>query len=196
MRKIEKYLVITAITSLALKLIFVPGSGLLTVLSFSALSIIYLALFFALLNNIEPKRIFRKETYKQLSAIRLFGSVGTGIALSFTTLGIMFKFQSWPGASFNLAFGVMGLWLSVLVGLMKYNKTKNPIYPIIFKRAALFGGIAMTLIILPADKWIALKYRNNPAFVEIYQKALADPDNKELWKKVEEEREKIRNYQK
>lgn len=193
MKKTEKIISIIAFIALGLKLIFIPGSGLLTVLSFSTLSLIYFYFGFALFNNIQLKKIFKKDSYIHISSLRILGAVGAGLSLSMIAIGIMFKFQSWPGASFNLGAGLLMLSIVIIVGLIKYSKTKDEYYINIFKRGAVFGGIGLILMLIPQTTWITIKYRNEPAFVDAYKKASADPDNKELWEKVEEEREKIYN---
>lgn len=193
MKKTETIIMILAIIALGLKLIFIEGSGLLTTITFLSLSLIYFYLGFALFNNIRLRKIFNRSSYKDVSSLRILGAVGAGFALSTTTIGILYKFQSWEGAELYLATGLVGLLIIVVVGGVKYSKNKDSYYSNIFKRVAVFGGIGLILILLPQTTWIAIKYRNEPAYVEAYKNAAADPDNKELWNKVEEELERMKN---
>lgn len=193
MNKTENIIAIIAIIALGLKLIFIEGSGLLTVITFMLLSIIYFYFGFALFNNIKLRKIFKKNSYNEVSSLRILGAVGSGAALSMTTLGIMYKFQSWEGAEIYLGTGLIGLLIIVVIGGLKYSKNKDNYYSNIFKRVAVFGSIGLILMLMPQTTWIAIKYRNEPAYVDAYKKAAADPENKELWDKVEEELERMKN---
>lgn len=110
-----------------------------------------------------------------------------------TTIGLMFKFQSWPGADFNLGAGLVGLLIVTIIGVIKYSKNKSKYYIRIFLRAAIFGGLGLILMLTPKTSWVELKYRNHPEYVDALMKAMADPDNKELWDNVETERQKKNN---
>jgi hypothetical protein len=125
--------------------------------------------------------------------MRIVGAVGTGFALSATTIGLLFKFQSWPGASFNMGAGLVGLLIVTIIGIIKYSKNKSEYYTRIFKRVAIFGGLGLVLMLTPKTSWVELKYRNHPEYVSALKKAMADPDNKELWDNVEAERLKMKN---
>ena len=165
----------------------------MTVLTLSILSIIYVFLGFALFNDIRLRNIFKKESYTSVSGLRILGAVGAGWALSATINGLMFKFQSWPGADSNLGVGLVGLLIVTIIGTIKYSKNKSEYYTRIFMRIAIFGGLGLILMLTPKTSWIELKYRNHPAYVDALKKAMADPDNIKLWDKVEAERQKMNN---
>lgn len=191
MKKAEIIIGTISIIALGLNLLLVPGSGILTVLSLSSLTMIYFYLSFALFNDIRLRKIFKKESYKGISTLRIVGAIGAGLALSITIVGLMFKFQSWPGASFNLGIGLVGLLIVTIIGLIKYSKNKSDYYTRIFKRTAVFGGLGLILMLIPKASWIELKYRNHPDYVKALKNAMDNPDNKELWDKVEEERKRM-----
>lgn len=193
MKKAEIIIATLSIIALGLNLLLIPGGGVLTVLTLSTLSMIYFYLGFALFNDIKLRRIFKKDSYKEISSLRILGAVGAGFALSMTTIGFMFKFQSWPGADFNLGAGLVGLLIVTIIGAIKYSKNKSNYYIRIFKRTAILGGLGLILMLIPKTSWIELKYRNQPEYVEALKKAMADPDNKELWDNVETERQKMNN---
>ncbi|MBK8807420.1 MAG: hypothetical protein IPO21_12560 [Bacteroidales bacterium] len=48
-------------------------------------------------------------------------------------------------------------------------------------------------MLTPKTSWVELKHRNHPDYVNAYKKAMADPENKELWDNVEVERKKMNN---
>lgn len=143
--------------------------------------------------TLDLEKIFKKDSYENISRWRIIGAIGTGFALSATTAGLMFKFQSWPGADFNLGAGLVGLLIVTIIGLIKYSRNKSNYYTRIFKRAAIFGGLGLILMLTPKTSWIELKYRNHPEYIDALKKAMADPDNKELWDNVETERQKMNN---
>ena len=168
-----------------------PASGILTVLSLSSLSVIYMYLGFALFNNIHFRKIFKKETYKEISTKRIIGGVGTGLALSVSVIGILFKFQSWPGASANLIMAIVTLSILAIISLIKMKKSEDNYYSNILKRIAIFGAICIFLFSIPTKTWMEWKYPNNPEYVKAVLDAKSDPENQELWDKVDEEREKM-----
>jgi hypothetical protein len=194
MKKGEIIIATLYIIALVLNLLLIPGGVVLTVLTLSTLStlsVLYMYLSFALFNGIRLRKIFKKDSYKGISAMRIVGAVGTGLALSMTTIGLLFKIQSWPGASFILGTGLVGLLIVTIIGTIKYLKNKSEFYTRIFKRIAVFGALGLILMLIPKTTWVEIKYRNHSAYVDALEKALADPDNKELWNRVEEERQNM-----
>lgn len=193
MKKAEIIIATLSIISLGLNLLFIPGGDVLFVLTLSSLSVLYMYLSFALFNNIRLRLVFKKDSYKGISSMRIIGAVATGFALSATIIGLQFKFQLWPGASFILVTGLVGLLIATIVGLIKYSKNKSEYYIGIFKRVVVFGVIGLILMLTPKTTWIEIKYRNHPEFVNTLKKAMVEPGNKELWDNVEVEREKMNN---
>ncbi len=193
MKKAEIILAILAILALIFNLNFVPGASALTVLSLSSLAVLYMYFSFALFNDVRLRNIFKKGTFTEINKMRTFGAAGAGIALAITIIGIMFKIQLWPGAELQLRMGLLALAFVTAIGLFKYLKEKSPFYLRVFKRAAVVGGLGLTLMFSSETAWLEIRYRNHPEYVEAVKKALAEPDNKELWEKVEIERKKINN---
>ena len=195
MKKGEIILATISIISLGLNLLLIPGGGILTVLTLSTLSMVYFYFGFALFNDIRLRKIFKKDSYKDISSLRILGAVGAGLALSMTIIGLMFKFQSWPGADNNLIAGLLGLVIVTIIGVLKYMQNKSDYYTRILKRVAIFGGLGLVIILTPKTSWIELKYRNYPDYVNAVKKSMADPDNKVLQDKADEERQKMYNKQ-
>ncbi len=195
MKKGEIILATISIISLGLNLLLIPGGGFLTVLTLSTLSMVYFYFGFALFNDIRLRKIFKKDSYKDISSLRILGAVGAGLALSMTTIGLMFKFQSWPGADLNLIAGLVGLVIVTIIGVIKYSKSKSDYYTRILKRVAIFGGLGLITFLTPRTSWVEFKYRNYPDYVNAVKNSIADPDNKELQDKADEERQKMYNKQ-
>lgn len=191
MKKAEIILGITALVALTINILNLPFGGLLTVFSFLMISGLYMYLSFALFNNVRLRKIFNKESYKGVSVMRIVGAILVGLALSATTIGVLFKFQSWPFATFTLGFGLFGLLVGLIVGLIKYQKSKSDFYTKIFKRIAFYGGLGLILMMLPSETWLEIRHRDHPEYIEAVKNAWADPNNQELWIKVDEERDKM-----
>ena len=191
MKKAELILIGLAVLALIMKYFHLPASGILTVLSLSSISVIYMYLGFALFNNLRFSKIFKKESYQGISTNRIIGGIGTGLALSFSAIGILFKFQSWPGTTVQLGVGCFGLGIVTVVSLIKIKKSVDGYYSDILKRVAFFGITCVFLFAIPTKTWLNWKYPNNTEYVHAVLDAQSNPDNQELWDKVEVEREKM-----
>lgn len=193
MKKAEVIIASLTVISLVLKLAmdYFPGINVFTVLLLSFLSMLYFHLGFAIFNTIRLRKIFNKESYKNISTLKIFGSIAAGLTLSITVIGILFKVMHWPGASVNLIFGFSGILIVSVISIVKYLKTKSPYYTKILSRNLVFGGIALFLILIPELTWIELTYKDQPTMIEAYRKAFADPDNPELWQNIEKERQRL-----
>ncbi len=148
MNKLEKIVGVIVLIALILKLTMIPGGGILIVLSLSILSIIYFPFGFALFNQIEIKRILKRDSYKGLSALRIVGAIGVGMALSLICIGILFKLQHWPGSTSNLLTGLFTSLIVLIIALIRYFKTKSDFYIRIIKRLLIIGGLALLIILV------------------------------------------------
>lgn len=191
MEKAEIILGVISITTFLLNLLLIPESSLLSVLSLSALSVFYMVLSFIIFNEIRIIETLKNESFKGVSTMRLVGAILTGFALSMTIFGLLFKIQFWPEPNVKLGTGLFGLLIALIVGYIKYLKTKSAYYIKIFKRIAIYGGLGLILMLLPTETLLEIKHRNHPEYVEAVKKAMDEPENQELWEKVKEKRKKI-----
>jgi hypothetical protein len=193
MKKTEIIIASLTVIFFLLKLVlgYIPGVSTFTILFHSFLSLLYFHLGFAIFNNIRLRKIFNKESYKNISTLRIFGSIAAGLTLSIAIIGTLFKVMHWPGASVNLIFGFFGILIVSIISIIKYSKTKSPYYSKILSRNLVFGGIALFLILIPEMTWIQITYKDQPTMIEAYRKAFADPDNAELWQNIEKERQRL-----
>ena len=192
MRKAEKIIAVIAITSLGLNLFLVTGGGAMTVLTLFLLSLIYMIFGFAIFNKLKLRDLFNKESYNEISPKRIIGAVGAGLALSTTTIGLLYKIQGWTGASVQLGTGIVCLVAVMIISIIKNSKNKSDYYRGIIKRCIIFSSLGVILLLLPEKAWTDFKYRNHPTYLKALEKASADPDNDSLWKKVDEERTKMK----
>jgi hypothetical protein len=195
MKPTELTLAILSAAAIVLDMFLVPGAGIAMILLLSLLSVFYFCSGFLLFNSIRLREVTKKDRFKGISAGRILGAVGTGVALSYAIIGILFELRIWPGAGITQINGLVLLAVVTIVGLFKYARNKSPYYTRIFKRVAIIGGLVLILLVTPSTTWLAFKYRNHPAYLEALTQALADPGNEELWMKVDEEREKMRDTQ-
>lgn len=176
-----------AVLTLLMNVIFLtPGTGLVIVLSFALLSMLYTYLGFALLNGIPFKAIFKKSSYAGIGALRIIGSIVTGIAIGTIVIGMLFKIQSWKGGDMQLGAGLITLSVVVVISLIKFSQNRSVFYLGIFKRSAIYGLLGIFFFMLSELGWIELKFRDHPAYIEALKAAYADPENEALWDKVEE----------
>lgn len=193
MKKYEKAHGIIAILAIILNLSNVPYGGVLTALTLTILSLIYLFFGVVLLNEIRLKEILKKDSYKNLSGLRIFGTILVGMSFSFITMGFMFKLQGYPYAYIILENGLISIAIAFIVGLFKFLKSKSRFYTNILIRITIIGLFGLAVLYTPRERILEIRHRNHPEYVEAVKKAWADPENMELWKKVEEESLKMQH---
>lgn len=180
MKKFELIVGLIAILGIVLKLLHIPGSGLLTVLTLLTLSMFYYAFSFALFNGIRLRDIFKKASYKDTSVKRIIGAVGLGFALSTIIIGVLFKLQFWPGAMVQLMTGLVMTGLILLIATIFYFRSKADFYKRVFRRIAIYGIPGLMLLLTSTATLVDIYYRDKPEYAALYKEVLADPDNMEL----------------
>ncbi len=190
MKKFEKTLVVLILVSLIMKFSFIMGGDILAILSISLLILVYYPLGFAFFNQVRLRDIFKKDSYKGVSGLRVFGAIVVGMGLSATCLGILFKLENWPGSNFNLMVGLVTTLIVSIIALIKFFKSKDNYYRQILKRTAIIGGLGLLLTALPDLTLQKIQYRNHPEYIKAYEEYLSNPENKELKQKIELEHKK------
>jgi hypothetical protein len=61
-----------------------------------------------------------------------------------------------------------------------YFRSKANYYIRVFKRIAIYGGLGLILLLISNSTLVGIYYGENPEYVELYKKVLADPDDKDL----------------
>ena len=191
MKKFELIVGLIAILGIFLKILHLPGSGILIMLTFAILSLFYYVFSFALFNGIELRDVFKNAFYKDTNAKRMIGAVGLGWTLSVIILGVLFKLQFFSGANMLLQRGLVTLVLILFIAIIFYFRNKADYYKRIFKRIAIYGGLGLVLYLTPTSTLVDMYYRNNPDYAELYKKVLASPDNLELREQLEQMKTKM-----
>ena len=192
MKQTEIIIGIAILLLMLLKLLFVfPYSALLITLLILILSIIYLALSFGLLNQIRFRNLFKKESYKGISTLRILGTIVIGFVLSLISIGVLFKFQLWPYGSFNLLVGIASLIPIFAVVIFKFAQHKNSLYKTLFIRLSIFLFIGILFLLTKPETLLEIHYKGYPEYIEAEKNAMNDPENKELQQKADEERLKM-----
>jgi hypothetical protein len=180
MKKTEKILIGLVIISILMKYLFIPGSGTLYIFSMGVLSSMYFYFGFLLFNDIRLRNIFKREAYQGISTWRIFGGIATGLALSIVFIGMLFKGQHWPGASFNL---IVGIVLSLVIGvivIIKYGKDQSLYYKNILVRISISVLIGIVLVAISERTFVELRFRNHPKYIEAYDELQEDKSNNKL----------------
>jgi len=121
------------------------------------LSCIYFVLSFALLNNIRLRNIFKNESYKDISILRMIGVVCTGVVLSIVTIYSLFKFMIWPMGNEGLIIGLITLFIPLVIVTVKLIITKSKFYTLLLIRLLIFTIIGSALYFIPTQTIKELK---------------------------------------
>ena len=183
MRKIEPLLGFIIVAAVILKLNLIPGGSVLCVFAFSILGFIYSILGFAIFNEIRFRHVFKKESYKGLTPLKIIGTIGFGWALSSTCMGILFKVLLWSGADTILISGLIQTLIVLIVALIQFAKNKAPFYKRVFKRIAIIGGFGLILSFVSDLTIVKMEYRNHPRYIEAFKEAQNNPEDETLKEK-------------
>lgn len=193
MKKTEIILWVVFAISILMKMFHIPGHGILMVLSSTILSLLYTYFGFALFNNIRFRNIFKKKSYKNISTRNITIAIISGIIFGLAMLGVLFKFQSYPGTAALLNPGAIGIILIFITGIIFYfilNK-KEIFFKKLLIRTLLVGSISLFLFFVPDKNWYQWKYKEFPDYYEAILESKKHPDSLEIQNKLEEERLKM-----
>ncbi len=188
MRRIELNILGIVILSLIFSLINISTGGTFLVMSLTLYSLFYLAFGIAIFNGINFRKILKKESYNNISKKRIFGAIILGFSFSILILGFLFKLMIWPNGQSMISNGLkITLFISVIFIIYYFiKKPKN--LKNNFIRIGVITLIGVIMLFVSTKKLIEIYYRNNPEFVEIYKKSIDNPNNQELYKKLQQKR--------
>jgi len=128
MKKSEKIFGILFVIAIIFKFALYPGGAFILTVSLTSLACIYFYFGFAFFNNIKLKNVFSRKSYEGISALRILGSIGTGLGLSTVCLGILLKISHWPGGGVMLGIGLIIIVFISTILLVKYLRSKSNLY--------------------------------------------------------------------
>ena len=150
MRKIELIFGTVATISTAYKFLLGDELNPIFIMSILGLSLFYTYFSFAYFNNIRFKNILKRESYRGISKWRILGTIGLGLGLGLTTLGILWSLMYWP---FN-TFYPLGIPILLIIGItsiIRFSTTRSEGYLRILKRILIIGGLGIILWITPQE---------------------------------------------
>ena len=148
MKKLE--LIFTGLIFLGFIIRFtpIPGGSLTYTIGFLMLALLYYSLGFVYFNDIPIKKIFKKESYKGISVLRIIGAVGLGISLATVLIGILLLIHELPNGQQNLIIGLIFTGIVALISIYKLFKTKDKFYKKALKRIGFIGVPGVIILLL------------------------------------------------
>jgi len=191
MKLFEKIFTGIIVVGLIFKFTFLPGGSILIVFGLFLLAMIYYPLGFLFFNEIPLKRVFKKVSYKGISAARIIGAIGLGMGLATVLVGLLFKIQHFPGANANLFGGLFLTLIVLIIAGMKYRKSKDVFYKKAFVRIAIIGIFGLFIALLPNLAIEKFQYRNYPKYIEALENYVQDQSSQELKEKLDMEHRRV-----
>jgi len=143
MKKTEIVLIALVVISLVLFFSSMTGAATLCFFSIMALSFYYYVFSFANFNGVGFRGLFRGSSYQGLSALRIVGSIVTGMALANVLIGILFKMLRYTGADSILLAGQVPCLIVLVISLVKLNKDQGPFYKGVLIRVVIIGVVGL-----------------------------------------------------
>jgi hypothetical protein len=166
MKRFELILAVAILLGLVMKLLHLPMSSFLLVLSMSALSMSY---WFGALWFGKPGM---KDGAMWLSLV-------AGLACSSALVAILFKLQYWPFRDGYLLFGSVACAASV-VGVL-VSRARRPeleaYHRSILRRVMVIGIPTVLLLFTPSEDMARYQYRDDPAYAELFVRSLEHPED-------------------
>ena len=136
-------------------------------------------------NNV--KKIFKSESYKDISRSQIIVGILSGFALSSCLLGIIFKLQDYPGSAVMLLSGIG--FLSILLAYLLVKNRPS------FKNSIIRSGIiAVISIILYSTSSVTIMsffHRDSPSYIQAYKEYSKNPKDERLLRKLDFQRQII-----
>ncbi|EPR72095.1 hypothetical protein ADIWIN_2934 [Winogradskyella psychrotolerans RS-3] len=181
MKQTEISIGLAILLLMVLRLCFTyPYAALLITLLTLLLSILYFVFSFGLLNQIRFRNLFKKESYKDISILRLIGAIGTGLILSILPISILFKFQGWPYGNIILLIGLVSLLPIIAIVIFKFFTHKNRFYKTLLIHLSIISAVGILFFFIKPETLLELKFRDSPEYVEAVKNEMKDPENLEL----------------
>lgn len=170
MKKAEKILISLAGIGIISKAFLYPHGATILVSSLFALAFIYLFFTWKLIQNEE-------ENGKKYIAM----SILSGVILAFGMIGVITKFQATPQQNSILSISLFGITFFILVISSAYNREGRltSFYKQLLIRLGCWGIIFITFLFIEKPTLVAFFKRDDPQFVQKFEKYYNQPDNPE-----------------
>lgn len=132
---------------------------------------------------LSAKELALENAYYQYNRLRYRLAYSGLILMSIGFIGI---WQFWPFPPAIMLSGIAISLVTLLLELKAKGRSRRGISATLFNRLMICTVVAILFSITPKAELVAIKYFRIPEYVELYQKLLLDPDNKELQQKLEE----------
>ena len=190
MKRIEQIAAVLTIIGILMKLLLISGGAIVLGISLTVLATIYYPIGFFYFNSIPFGKIFKKESYKEMTFMRGLGTFGGGLIFSILTIGMLFKLLQLPGAGVMLTIGLTAGTLFFVVTLVKYFINRDSsFHKNMIIRSVIIVGLSGILVVTPGLTLVKVFYRDNPEYIKAYEQAAMNPDDRDLQLKAEEARE-------
>ncbi len=188
MKKAEKVLAGIAAAGLIFGIQQWPGGTLLSVLALSSLACLYYPFGALVFNGIRMKDLSKKSAYAGVPTFRIAVGFGIGMVLSVLVMGILFKWQLWPGGEFILIVGLIaaaGLLIALIAGATG-NSAMRPFAAKAGARLSVWGSLALLLWLTPQITLVEWRHADEPELVEAWRAHLANPEDEALRRALDE----------
>jgi hypothetical protein len=138
----EKIIGLLALVGVILKILHVPGAGLLVTGSLILLSVLYFPAAFYFFSD------------KQIKRQNLAMSIIAGIFLSLISTGILFKIQHWEGAHLYLSVGLAAIIMLLIITYILKAKAADDLriyYQNLVARLVISGVVNVVFYLLPVE---------------------------------------------
>lgn len=191
MKRIEQITAALGVIGILMKLLLISGGDAVLGIALSFVALIYYPLGFFYFNSIPISKIFKKESYKNMTFAKGAAALGGGLIFAMLLIGILYKLLQFPGAEFMLTIGLKAGTLFLVVLLISYFMNRESLFlKKMLSRAILFVGISGVLFAIPGLVLVKVFYRDNPEFIKAYEKAAMNPNDRDLQLEMEEARRK------
>lgn len=186
MKKVEIALFILIIVAFAMKLMHLPYNSILITFACVMLSILYMFFGFALLNGIKLRAMFKTESYKAISILRILAGITLGFVLSTVVVYSLFKVQFWPFGNQGLLMSLVLYGMAVLTIAIFYFLKRRDFFKINRIRLVLIGLISITIYSLSYNSLVDMYYSDRPKYAKAYKDYLNHPGDPYYMKLLDE----------
>jgi hypothetical protein len=174
---------ITIFLGLLIKYLHWPGGGVVIVFAFSLLAMLYFPGGFYFFSD------------KKIKNSNLALSIISGMFLSITLVGILFKIQYWPGANVNLKVGC--ITAPILLAVIIFMKSKaaenlNTYYKNMMTRTGVLSILGLLFFFTSTETLVHIQYGEDPEVARL-KTLIYTTENREQYKQELDEYITIRD---